>query len=111
MDAALEELNVMRGRVVDDKERPLENWHVCLLEGGDSPADYHARDMSLVTRFVMTRSDGSFECGGVPAFDFALAVRGSRFGSEDGPAVLLADLAAPTPNLMLRIPCTALTSW
>jgi len=85
-------------------------WHVCLLEGGDSPADSRARDMSLVTRFAMTRSDGSFELDGVPASEFALAVRGPRFGSEDGPGLVLTDLVAPTPNLVIRIPRTAATS-
>jgi hypothetical protein len=109
-DAVLEDLELLRGRVVDDEGRPLQDWHVCLLEGGDSPVDDRARDMSLVTRFVMTCADGSFELDGVPASGFALAVRGPGFGGEDGPALVLTDLVAPTPFLLLRVPRAALTS-
>jgi hypothetical protein len=66
--------------------------------------------MSLVTRFVMTCADGSFELDGVPGSGFALAVRGPGFGGEDGPALVLTDLVAPTPFLLLRVPRAALTS-
>lgn len=93
-----------RGVVVDDEGQPLEDWYVCLLEGGDSPADYHARDMELFTRGATTRLDGNFELDKVPASDFALSIRGPRYGGEDGPALVLTDLVAPMPSLVLRVP-------
>jgi RNA polymerase sigma factor (sigma-70 family) len=103
-NVVLEDLYVLRGVVIDDEGRPLEGWYVCLLEGGDSPADYRAREMELFTRGATIRSGGNFELDKVPASDFALSIRGPRYGREDGPALVLTDLVAPMPSLVLRVP-------
>jgi hypothetical protein len=92
-NAVLQPQLPISGRVVDEDDRPLENWVAALIKPGDS---------GHWLRNSRTDSDGRFELADPPKEQIDLEVR-SRL-QDTGPVVLVENVHAGDKELLVRVP-------
>jgi len=92
-NAVLQAQPAIRGRVIDDDGRPLQNWLAALIKPGDSGG---------WLRNSRTDSEGRFELRDPPRETIDLELRSPRLW-DTGPVDLLEDVHAGEEELVLRV--------